>query len=196
MDDKMYEQQGQPVNQQPQQNYQGQPMYQQPQQNYGQPQGQTQYQQNYQQTYQAQPAYQQPNTYQTNDAQGQGSYQSYGDPNNMYSVEGASVERHGFGIASLVLGILALCTFCLCINIVFAILSIIFGIVQLVQSGPKGLAIAGIITSGLSIVFMIIYWILVSNGLVDANYYVNTPGHHYEWNNTDYDDFDDYDDFL
>lgn len=177
MDGRMNESQEQQVNWQPQ----GQPNAYQNQNPY---QGQ--------QVYQAQQAYQQPNTYQTSESQRQGSYQSGGDPNNMYSVEGASVEKHGFGIASLVLGILALCTFCLCINIVFAILSIIFGIIQLVQNGPKGLAIGGLITSGLSIVFMVIYIILVNRGLIDANYYFDVPGHHYEWNNTDYD----YDDFL
>lgn len=180
MDDRMNGQQSGPQYQQEQSVNPTQNVY----QNQNTYQNQNPYQP--QQPYQAQPTYQQANTYQMNAPQEQGTYQSYGDPNNMYSVEGASVERHGFGIASLVLGIIALCTFCLCINILFAILSIIFGIIQLVQSGPKGLAIGGIVTSGLSIIFMVIYWILVSNGVVDANYNLDAPGYHYEWDNLDY----------
>ena len=70
----------------------------------------------------------------------------------------------GFGIASMVLGILALCTFCACINIPLAILAVIFGIIQLVAYEKKGFAIAGIITAVLSIILFVgCYTILASN---------------------------------
>lgn len=66
----------------------------------------------------------------------------------------------GFGIASLVLGIISLILFCSCINIVLAVVAIIFGIVQLVQKdAPKGMAIAGIITSCFSIILFIIAFV-------------------------------------
>ena len=58
----------------------------------------------------------------------------------------------GFGIASLVLGILSVFTFACCINYILAVLAIIFGIVQIVKNEKKGLAIGGIITAVISIV--------------------------------------------
>ena len=58
----------------------------------------------------------------------------------------------GFGIASLVLGILSVFTFACCINYILAVLAIIFGIVQMVKNEKKGLAIGGIITAVISIV--------------------------------------------
>ena len=68
----------------------------------------------------------------------------------------------GFGIASLVLGIISIFTVFCCINYILAILAIIFGIVQIVRSKQKGLAIGGIITAAISIVGATIFWIFVS----------------------------------
>lgn len=65
----------------------------------------------------------------------------------------------GFGVASLVLGILSIFTFICCINYIFALLAIIFGIVQMVKSTKKGMAIAGIVTAVISIIISIIFWI-------------------------------------
>jgi hypothetical protein len=59
---------------------------------------------------------------------------------------------NGLGIASLVCGILALITFCMCINIPLGIVSIILGIIQIVKYEKKGMAIAGIVTSAISII--------------------------------------------
>lgn len=62
-------------------------------------------------------------------------------------------ENQGFGIASMVLGILSLVLFCACINIPLAIVAIIFGILQLTNRGTKkGMAIVGIVTAVLSMV--------------------------------------------
>ena len=67
-----------------------------------------------------------------------------------------------FGIVALVLGIIALLTFCtVCLNIPLAILSIIFAIIQLVRGNGKGLAVGGIITSALSIVACIIFYLII-----------------------------------
>lgn len=64
----------------------------------------------------------------------------------------------GFGIASMVLGIVSLVLFCSCVNILLAIAAIIFGIIQLATPGSKkGMAIAGLITSALSILLFIIF---------------------------------------
>ncbi len=64
----------------------------------------------------------------------------------------------GFGIASLVLGIISLVLFCTCCNVIFAVLAIIFGIIQITKKSGKGIAIGGIITAALSIIFCAIFW--------------------------------------
>ncbi len=75
----------------------------------------------------------------------------------------------GFGIASLVLGILSIITSCCCgLGIITGILGIIFGCVQPQDyTGKKpGIAIAGIITSCVGILFSIltiIYMFLVGS---------------------------------
>lgn len=103
-------------------------------------------QQNYSQTgYSQQTQYQQP----------------YGQ---QYQQPGMATKNDGtgFGIASLVLGIISIFTVFCCINYILAILAIIFGIVQIVRSKQKGLAIGGIITAAISIVGATIFWIFVS----------------------------------
>ena len=70
----------------------------------------------------------------------------------------------GFGIASLVLGIVSLLCFCTCINIVLAILAIIFGIIQIISYESRGMAIGGIVTATISIIlFVTCYGLLFSN---------------------------------
>lgn len=174
----------------------------QPQQSYQQPQGNGyQPQQSYQQPqgygYQPQPNYQQPqgygypqqqNMYQTANPQAQGGYQS-GANYNYGQYEKDPKESTGFGIASLVLGIIAVVLFCTGCNILLAVLAIIFGIIQLVRSNYKGMAIGGIITGGLSIVFFIIYWIIVGGAAISYDdiydkYYYN------------YDSYNDYGDLY
>lgn len=64
--------------------------------------------------------------------------------------------NNGFGIASLVLGILAILGIIVLIGpIIFAPLSIIFGLVQLIRKGPKSMAVMGIIASFLSIAILV-----------------------------------------
>lgn len=55
-----------------------------------------------------------------------------------YWQEPIKSESIGFGIASLVLGILSLLLFCTCINWLTGILAIIFGIIQIVKSEKRG----------------------------------------------------------
>lgn len=77
-------------------------------------------------------------------------------------------ESIGFGIASLVLGILSIFTFMCCINYILAILAIIFGIVQLVKSKKKGMAIAGIITAAISVIIATVFWVAVASEGADS----------------------------
>lgn len=89
-------------------------------------------------------------------------------PVNIYGQEPEKTESQGFGIASLVLGILAIVFSCTCINIILAILSVIFAIVQMLKSSKKGMAIAGIITSAVSIIFTAIIWFAIFTESADV----------------------------
>lgn len=70
-------------------------------------------------------------------------------------------ESEGFGIASLVLGIITVLLFCTCISWITGILAIIFGIIQLVKGNKKGMAIAGLITGGIGFIVSVILYILI-----------------------------------
>lgn len=105
----------------------------------------------------------------------------YGKPKN---------DSNGFGVASLVLGIMTLLLFCMCISWITGLLAIIFGIVQLVKSRKKGLAIGGIITGAIGLLLSILLY---------AGVFLNfsNPGrvHIYDdFYNDFYDDF--YDEFY
>lgn len=69
---------------------------------------------------------------------------------------------NGFGIASLVLGILSLVFFWCFLNIPLAVLAIIFAVVHFSRStGHNGLAVAGIVTSVVSVVLTILMVVLL-----------------------------------
>ncbi|MFV0465009.1 MAG: DUF4190 domain-containing protein [Lachnospiraceae bacterium] len=71
-------------------------------------------------------------------------------------------QGNGFAIASMVLGIVSLVLFCTCLNFATAMLAVVFGIIHLTKKGAKrGMAIAGLITAGLSILFGLVFWILL-----------------------------------
>lgn len=72
-------------------------------------------------------------------------------------------ESTGFGIASLVLGIISIFTFFCCINYILAVIAIVLGIVQIVKSSKKGLAIGGIVTAVISIIGATIFWVLIGS---------------------------------
>lgn len=91
---------------------------------------------------------------------GQTQYQQYGQP--VYAYPNAAPQKGdsvGFGVASLVLGILSIFLFSCCVNYITALLAIIFGIVQIVKSNKRGMAIAGLITSVVSILLSVMLWI-------------------------------------
>jgi hypothetical protein len=85
--------------------------------------------------------------------QNQNTYQQQPDWHDSYRNDQNDQPGNGFGIASLVLGILALCFFCACLNIPLGILSIIFAVIHINRhTGSIGFAVAGIVTSVLSFV--------------------------------------------
>lgn len=128
--------------------------YQQPEQNqtsyYGQPAGGQNYNQN---------GYGQPN--------GGVNYNQNGYNQNGYNQPpyGAATKSDstGFGIASLVLGIISIFTFFCCINYILAVIAIVLGIVQIVKSSKKGLAIGGIVTAVISVIGATIFWVLIGS---------------------------------
>lgn len=85
-----------------------------------------------------------------------GQYQQYGNPNAGGKRKG---DGKGLGIASMVLGILAVLTFAFCINYILAVIAIVLGIVQIVKNEKKGMAIVGIVTSVISIILSIVLWV-------------------------------------
>ncbi len=85
-------------------------------------------------------------------------YQFAGDSTNYQSVREAPSGGRGFGIASMVLGIIALILFFSFVNIPLAILAIIFGIIQLTRKAPKGMAISGIVMGISSLFLLVVFW--------------------------------------
>ena len=144
----------------------GQNPYSNPGPQYGQP-GQNPYNQGYN------PNMGQPNY---NSPYMQNQYQNYGNPypyNNGFNMQ---PERKGSGlsIASMVLGIISLVTFCyFIVSIPCAVLSLIFGIVAKSKgSGGQGMALAGIITSSIGLLFTVLFIIYaISIGEATTNHY-------------------------
>ena len=84
---------------------------------------------------------------------------NYGQPAGRYGSNKS--ESEGFGIASLVLGIITVLLFCTCISWITGILAIIFGIIQLVKGNKKGMASVGLITGGIGFIASVILYILI-----------------------------------
>ena len=100
---------------------------------------------------------------------------------------------NGFGIASMVLGILALVFFCGCINIPLAIISIIFAIIHINRkTGSIGFAIAGMVTSIISVILTVVMIVvfLVAGVGSSSLMYADTMPFEYFMDDDFYDDFD------
>ena len=86
-----------------------------------------------------------------------------------------SSGKQGFGIASMVHGMLALMSVWLIAPAgIFAVLSIIFGIIQLARSKKHGTAIAGLILSVLAIIATCVYFLLIvmsADIMTDSRWY-------------------------
>lgn len=119
-------------------------------------------------------------------------YYAYGEPAAEEKGDGTA-----FGIASMVLGIVALLLFCTGCHIILAILAIVFGIIQLVRNKQKGFAIAGIVTAGLAIVIYIIFIIVCMTTGTTWNYLYNYADQYYDDGDSyNYDYYDDYNDLY
>lgn len=112
-------------------------------------------------------------------------------------------STEGFGIASMILGIISLLLFCTCINWITGILAIIFGIIQFTKRSAKGFAVAGIITAALSILFAILLYAglavgMAREGLSYDDFYDSYYDNYYDEYFNDYYDgyYDDYDSYY
>ena len=121
-------------------------------------------------------------------------YQFAGDSADYWSVREVPSGGRGFGIASMVLGIIALVLFFSFVNIPLAILSIMFGIMQLTRKAPKGMAISGIVMSTISLFLLVIFWacMFVSDARTEST---DSSTYYYEGSEND-DASDDYYDGL
>lgn len=99
---------------------------------------------------------------------------TYSDPKNRQPGE---APGSGFAVASLILGIISLILFCATINLITAVLGIVFGAIYLSKGymEKRGMAIAGLVLSIISVAL----WILclavglsvISSGFDMMNYY-------------------------
>lgn len=99
-----------------------------------------------------------------------------GQPNN-------AQPGKGFGIASLVLGILSLVLFWTFLNIPLAIIAVIFGIVHICRrSRGIGLAVGGIVTAIVSVILtvvMVVFLLLVGANFFGVTYSQTQPFEHF-----------------
>jgi hypothetical protein len=75
------------------------------------------------------------------------------------------IPGNGLGIASLVLGIIALCVFCIPpLAGLLAIIAIILGVISIAQAGgaPTGKAKAGLALAVFAIVAGVVFWVVVT----------------------------------
>lgn len=111
-------------------------------------------------------------------------------------IENQKKNTEGFGIASMVLGIISLLLFCTCINWITAILAIIFGILQMIRCREKTFAVAGIITAALSLLFAIVLYISLAAGMTQSGIsYDDLYDNYYNFYDDSYYDNDYYDDY-
>ena len=109
------------------------------------------------------------------------------------------VDRKGFAVASMVLGIIALVLFWIFyLSVPCAILAIIFGILS-IKSSRKGMSIAGITTGAIGFVLMVLLYgfIFVFFGSIDWEQVIenyddryNDYNYHYNYDWHNYDDSD------
>lgn len=72
-------------------------------------------------------------------------------------------KGRGFGVASLVCGIVSLTLFASFINLFASVLSVIFGLIQIRRGSGRWLAVAGILLSVISVILLIVCMNLIVN---------------------------------
>lgn len=130
--------------------------------------------------------------------------QDYGQPAGGISGREKSDDM-AFGIVSLVLGVVSLLLFCMLVNWLTGILAIIFGVIQIVKNKSKGLAIGGIVTAGISMIFSIVLYVSLLYGAATGNlmdsyyynsYYNNDDDSYYDEYYNNYNGYDGYYDYF
>lgn len=162
---RQYQEQNNPYYTQPQNDYTApQSTYTQPQNNYSAPQNGYYQQQGYSnQNYYQQPQYSQGYGYGAQNNQPM-QYQSYDSKNGK-----------GFAIASLVLGIVSLCT--CCGGVLPALLGLIFGIVSKLRANKGNtMALVGIILSIIGLVLSVVIIVFMASDMADID-----TSYHYNW---------------
>lgn len=134
--------------------------------------------------------------------------------NNTYQQPAPAQPGKGFGIASMVLGIIALLVtllscclpFLLILSGLLGLLSIVFGIIAIAKKRGKGMGIAGLICSVVGLllaIVILIFSILMGAGLMAMpafmeeyeDYYYDDYYYDYDYDDYDYDYDYDYDDW-
>ena len=108
------------------------------------------------------------NTY-SNNGQPVGNYNSYGT-NNQYGYQTPNMGNYpnknqpesgnGLAIASMVLGIISVVLCCTFVNVIAAVLAIIFGAMHLSKESSNAMAISGVVTGIVGIVATIIFFFM------------------------------------
>ncbi len=122
-------------------------------------------------------------TYNTSGTGNQGGYNSdYTYTQGQQPQQKAKKSGNGYAVASMILGIVTLVFFCSCINIVTGILALIFGIIHLTSYGKdgKGMAIAGLITSALGLIALVVCYVLIFSNSVNLSNMSDFPYELYE----------------
>ncbi len=122
-------------------------------------------------------------TYNTSGTGNQGSYNSdYTYTQGQQPQQKTKKSGNGYAVASMILGIVTLVFFCSCINIVTGILALIFGIIHLTSYGKdgRGMAIAGLITSALGLIALVVCYVLIFSNSVNLSNMSDFPYELYE----------------
>lgn len=114
-------------------------------------------------------SFSQPEEYRQTDNYGEsGEYRDPGQYSGMgnYTRSEESGTGNGFGIASLILGIVSLVGLCFCLGPITGLLAIIFGIIHLARRPEKrSFGIAGIITGSMGVILSIIIFAILMFGI-------------------------------
>lgn len=138
--------------------------------------------------------------YQQYNQSASGNYrQYYQDGYGNYQQNGGAGGGNGFGIASMILGIVSLALFCTCINIPLAVAAVVFGVLHLIRKPDnKVFGIVGIVTSAISVAAFILMVVLMWSPLVayynESGSQIQRPfGHDYDDYGDGYDRHDGFD---
>jgi len=114
---------------------------------------------------------------------------NYYEPNNGSYYEPSRIHSESLGIVSFIMGIISIFLFMLFTNVIFGIIAIVFGCIQIGRNktdgqGRKIFPVTGIITSIVGIVLTILFVLLAVRGFFRsglADQIKNNPGIYFEY---------------